>query len=66
MEFNVTMAREDFSPQANHIQGVEQLLRSRLFPAVQDIGKNNSENNRFSACFELFSPAEKFLQTNLY
>ncbi|HHV85549.1 MAG TPA: hypothetical protein GXX42_07015 [Petrimonas sp.] len=21
MEFNVTMAREDFSPQANHVQG---------------------------------------------
>lgn len=38
-EFNVTMAREDFSPQANHVQGVEQLLRSRLFPTVQDIGK---------------------------
>ena len=29
-EFNVTMIREDFSPNANHIQGVEQLLRSRI------------------------------------
>jgi hypothetical protein len=31
-EFNVTMVREDFSPYANHIQWVEQLLRSKLFP----------------------------------
>ena len=29
-EFNVTMIREDFSPNANHIQWVEQLLRSKL------------------------------------
>ncbi|WP_298652777.1 DUF4838 domain-containing protein [uncultured Proteiniphilum sp.] len=31
-EFNVTIIREDFSPNANHIQWVEQLLRSKLFP----------------------------------
>ncbi len=31
-EFNVSMVREDFSPNANHIQWVEQLLRARLFP----------------------------------
>ena len=36
-EFNVTMVREDFNPNANHIQWLEQLLRSKLFPeAKQD------------------------------
>lgn len=35
-EFNVTMIREDFSPNANHIQWVEQLLRSKLFPETND------------------------------
>lgn len=31
-EFNVTMVREDFTPNVNHIQWLEQLLRSKLFP----------------------------------
>jgi hypothetical protein len=31
-EFNVTMVIEDFTPNANHVQWVEQLLRSKLFP----------------------------------
>lgn len=34
-EFNVTMVREDFSPNVNHIQWVEQLLRSKLFPETK-------------------------------
>jgi hypothetical protein len=31
-EFNVTVCREDFSENANHIPELEQMLRSRLFP----------------------------------
>ncbi|GHT69106.1 hypothetical protein AGMMS50239_35350 [Bacteroidia bacterium] len=31
-EFNVTMVSEDFTPNANHVQWIEQVLRSKLFP----------------------------------
>lgn len=31
-EFNVTMIREDFTPNTNHLKWVEELLQSKLFP----------------------------------
>lgn len=34
-EFDVTMVREDFSDNANHIRWVEGVLRSKLFPKVE-------------------------------